>query len=316
MTPELRSEAAAWVARRCSGEPEPGQQRDFLAWLNRSEAHARAYAEAEALWESMRDLEVLAGTELRRARRRVGRQRRRLRWVRLASAALIVAVLVNLSWLITVMWDHQQATYQTALGQRQMVELADGSRLELDTQSTVQIDYSHRRRQIRLLQGQAVFTVAHEARPFEVWAGGTRVLDIGTQFEVRYLDQRLTVVVLDGAVSVTPAGGKTTLLQRGLSVSQDHEGRLQPPQVVDPARSAAWRRGELVFQNQKLRDVLQELARYHRGTVTVSQPLLLETRVSGVVQADDLAQSLRTVAAALPARLSQTSPQQWRLDAR
>ena len=65
-----------------------------------------------------------------------------------------------------------------------------------------------------------------------------------------------------------------------------------------------------------MREVLYELARYHGGSIAVGKVGLMDIRISGAVPTDDLELALRTVAAALPARLSQAGPQAWRLDPR
>ncbi len=324
----VRAAATEWLARRNNGGQGAQDQRAFLAWLNASEAHRQAYAQAEALWETLRDLDQVAGQQLAQARSFLHRRNKPpRRWgmaaalgVAVAAAAVLMVIGGGGLWitdrLSDRLSDRQDATYQTAVGQRRSIDLPDGSRLELNTDSLARVHYSRSVREIHLVQGQAVFTVAQDRdRPFDVMAGSGRVRDISTQFEVRRWPDRTTVAVLDGAVEVSPGPNRLpTRLSRGLSVGFSDAGALSAPQAIDLNTHAAWRDGRIVIQNQPLREVLQELGRYHGGSITVSRPSLMDLRLSGIVPTDDLALALRTVAAALPARLHQSGPQAWRLD--
>jgi transmembrane sensor len=313
----LRADATEWLARRSNGGQNAQDQRAFLAWLNASESHRRAYAEAEDLWEALRGLDRVAERQLVQARGYVQRRRRPSAGRRAAIAAVVLLAAGGLWWA-----DQQShlddSRHVTAVGQRQAIDLPDGSRLELNTDSQALVHYSRHVREVRLLRGQAVFTVAMDHdRPFDVIVGQGRVRDISTQFEVRRWADRTRVAVLDGAVEVSPGPNRPPArLTRGLSVDFSDKGDLSAPRAIDINTHAAWRDGQIVFQNQTLREVLEELARYHGGSIAVGSPGLMDVRISGAVPTDDVALALRTVAAALPARLHQAGPQSWRLDPR
>lgn len=313
----LRAEASEWLARRNNGGQNAQDQRAFLAWLNASESHRRAYAEAEDLWETLRDLDGVAQRHMVQARGFLQGRCRPPAGRRVAVAALVMLATGGL-WWADLHSDVYDSSHATALGERQVIDLPDGSRLELNTDSQAVVHYSRHVREVRLLRGQAVFTVATDHdRPFDVIVDHGRVRDISTQFEVRRWPNRTTVAVLDGDVEVTPGPNRPAArLTRGLSLGFSDGGDLSAPRAIDINTHAAWREGRIVFTNQALREVLEELARYHGGSIAVGKPSLMEVRISGVVPTDDLALALRTVAAALPARLSQTGPQSWRLDPR
>lgn len=313
----LRTEATEWLARRSNGGQTAQDQRAFLAWLNASEAHRRAYAEAEDLWETLRGLDRVAERQLVQARGFLQRRRRPPAGRRVALAAAVLLATGGLWW--ADLHSHlDDSSHATALGQRQVIDLPDGSRMELNTDSQALVHYSRHVREVRLLRGQAVFTVAMDhGRPFDVIVGRGRVRDISTQFEVRRWADRTHVAVLDGAVEVSPGPHRPAArLTRGLSLGFSDGGELSAPRAIDINTHAAWREGRIVFQNQPLREVLEELARYQGGRIAVGTPGLMDIRISGAVPTDDLALALRTVAAALPARLSPVGPQVWRLDPR
>ncbi|MDX9737478.1 MAG: FecR family protein [Azonexus sp.] len=304
--------AAEWLARRHSGSYGAADQRAFMQWLNASVENHMAYAEAERLWEEMRALDTIASAQLAEARAFMERQQQRKRrcYALFASAA---AVLLSL-----VLWQGHFApdSYRTAVGEQRSIELADGSRLDLNTDSEAVVRYSSHERAIDLLRGQAIFTVAHgDARQFNVHAGGAVIRDIGTRFDVRLQETTAMVAVLDGEIEIS-GDGRTLALQRGQGVSYARSGRLGSLQAVDVERLSAWRDGKLLFRAEALAEVIEELQRYHRATILIGDPGLMKIRVSGVFPTNDLPLALQTIAATLPVTLQQTGSDNWLIKGR
>lgn len=314
---EIQAEAAAWLARRNNGEHSAEDQRAFLVWLNASAAHREAFAKAEALWEQMRGLDSIADQQLAEARAFLARNRPQPARRRFAVAALAF-ITAGVVWQTDFLSYLNDQTYQTAVGESQSIDLADGSRLELNINSAAKVHYSRAGREVRLLYGQAVFSVAHgDQRPFDVYAGKGKIRDIGTQFDVRYNDDWVSVAVLDGEVEVFgKLDSSPKPLHRGQQVSYTPTGEITAMQTIDINTFSAWREGKLVFQGLPLKSVLEELGRYHRASITVTAPKILDTKVSGVFPTDNLAQAMQTIATALPIKLTQTSKQSWQIDLR
>ncbi|MBK9519621.1 MAG: FecR domain-containing protein [Anaeromyxobacter sp.] len=318
--PEVRAEAARRVALR-AGEARGGPADLALAgWLTQDPTHLEAFREAEAVWGELGRLREVAGPHLAEARREVAEVRLRRR--RLAGGGLLagaVAALLAVGWFLDPLATLDDRTYRTARGQRLVVALADGSRLELDTDTAVRVHASRRLREATLLRGQALFTVAHgDPRPFDVLAGDGRIRDVGTQFNVRLQGDRVAVTVLEGAVDVRagPGDDQATRLVEGSRLSYGPSGPAGPAERVEAASTAAWRQGRLDFTGRSLGEVLAELGRYHDAALTVSSAGILELRVSGAFPTDDLPLTLRTIAATLPVQVRQTGPQAFRLDPR
>lgn len=314
---EIQAQAAEWLARRNNGEHSAEEQRAFLVWLNDSDVHREAYARAEVLWEQMRGLDAVADKQLNDARAFLARKRRQPVLRRFAAAALILLA-VGIAWQLDPLSYLDAQTYQTAQGQTRVVDLSDGSRLELNTDSVAQVHYSRHGREITLLRGQAVFTVAHgDRRPFEVFAGKGKIRDIGTQFDVRHAVNGVSIAVLDGEVEVAGIPNATPMpVRRGQMIGYRLSGELTPVRSIDIDTYSAWREGRLVFRAQPLREVLEELGRYHRASVTVTAPGVLDTKVSGIFPTDDLPQAMQTIAATLPIRLTRLGELSWRIDRR
>jgi transmembrane sensor len=129
------------------------------------------------------------------------------RWRRLASAAS-VAVLAILGGTL-MMLELSAPIYTTALGEQRSMQFEDGSTVELNSRSKIRVKYSKQERDVELLEGQALFHVAHDAgRPFIVAVGSTRVRAVGTQFDVYKKSSATVVTVVEGRVAVysTPHG--------------------------------------------------------------------------------------------------------------
>lgn len=314
---EIQAQATAWLARRSNGEHSAEEQRSFLVWLNASAAHREAYARAEALWEQMRELDVVAERQLNDARAFLARKQRQPTLRRFAAAALVLLA-TGFIWQADCLSYLDDQTYQTAQGQIKTIDLADGSRLELDPASEARVHFSRREREIRLVRGRAVFTVAHgDSRPFEVFAGQVQIRDIGTQFDVRHGADGVAVAVLDGEVEVTgQANAAPVTLRRGQLLSYAPSGTLGPMQAIDIDSYSAWRQGKLVFQARPLREVLEELGRYQPARLTVTAPGILDTQVSGIFPTDNLPQAMQTIAATLPIRLTRIGEHAWKIDPR
>src|SRR5205823_4691644 len=94
-------------------------------------------------------------------------------------------------------------TLRTAAGERRVVTLSDGSQVQLDSLSELQVRYSGQTRALELIKGQARFDVAHETgRPFEVNAASRKVVALGTAFNIDLLGKTL-LVTLNAVPSAT-----------------------------------------------------------------------------------------------------------------
>ena len=241
-------------------------------------------------------------------------------------------------------WQRWQATplfsrsYQTRRGQFADVPLPDGSRIELDTATQVEVTYYRRRREVRLLDGQALFSVtADPARPFQVDVAPLRVTVVGTRFSVRHTpdigsDDLAKVAVESGRVLVEarPAGpadradhaaptgdgdssrdsASRRLLGAGQQVASTVEGGLTAISAVAEGGIAPWREFRVAFDNQRLDHALAELARYRDLPLPlrVRDPAVAALPITGVFDPRDLVTFRRVLPLSLPVRLRETSP--------
>ncbi|MDO4724797.1 MAG: FecR domain-containing protein [Comamonadaceae bacterium] len=298
-------EAALWYARLLPGAAElrgPAQQRQqqeqaFAAWLAADPLHAQAWARVQALGQRM--AKVPAGIALSTLDR-PGPARRPV--LRALALLLLAGGGAALGWRQL----SGRAAQVTALGERRRLELADGSALELDSQTALDVDFHASERALRLRQGAILVTTrpdpAQPTRPFVVYTPQARILALGTRFEVRVAPEASTVTVLEHAVQVSPLGqpGAAQRVQAGqrLRVQRAGVGAIE----ASAPGAGAWAQGRLVVWDRPLAEVAAELARYRRGWLSCD-PAVAGLRVSGVLPLDDTDQALASLAESFALRI-------------
>lgn len=258
-----------------------------------------------------------------------------------AAAAAIAFALVGGGWMG---WDHWrrmptfEQTFATARGQQLTAILPDanaatrtsGSRLQLDTATRVEVRLYRDRREARLNDGQAMFSVEPDAeRPFHVWAGALRITVLGTRFSVRHtlsgLDAGQTIVSVeegrvrvakasrDGAaadesdvqvLSATDPGNNPMVeLNAGQKVVADSAGRLGPVVSVPASSVAPWRSGRISFDQTPLAQAIAEFERYGRTGLVVRDPAVAALPVGGSYSLQQWQRFTEALPQVLPVRL-------------
>jgi transmembrane sensor len=192
--------------------------------------------------------------------------------------------------------------YTTAIGEQRSIKLPDGSVVQLNTNSRVELHFSKEARDVRLLAGEALFVVAHDrARPFRVDTGTAIVQAVGTQFNLYRHQDRTTVSVIEGRVQITTAAAPpkmSALAQRSappmpipLAVGEEAtvggDGHIIKRATPDVTRAIAWRERRLVFRDDPLTDVIVEFNRYNSLQLRVEGEDVGRRRFTGVLDADN-----------------------------
>lgn len=208
----IEEEAGAWLIR-LDGDSAPtvAELASLREWLARSPVHREQLGRLADFWGKMNVLTELAVPLGHPARRANGGFLHGLRRVNLRTglaslAATIVAIGIGVAtslWYLPDPLLSSNGLYATAVGQQQSTTLADGSVVLLNTNSQLKVDYNSEFRNIRLLQGEAHFTVEKDAaHPFRVYAGNRRVQAVGTAFSVYLKDNTVDVTVTEGEVAL------------------------------------------------------------------------------------------------------------------
>ncbi|WP_175650150.1 FecR family protein [Pseudomonas sp. Marseille-P9899] len=210
--------------------------------------------------------------------------------------------LLSLALLAAVAWldpAYHSEHYLTQVGQRQTLQLADGSQVVLDSASELDVSWHLLSRRSELRRGQALFEVSPRVyRPFLVDAGPAQVRVVGTRFNVSRYDSDVRVTVAEGRVAVR-AGEASSLLEPGQQV-RVHEGRLEPVAQVDAHEVGAWRNGQLIFESTPLTEVIGVIQRYHPQPIRLTGAGLDNLPVSGVFDSAHVERLLTLLPVILP----------------
>ena len=310
---DMHTDAAVdWLMRRAAGPLDEHQARAFEAWLAESAEHRQAYDEVEWIWGAAAAVEGQPRIEARR--RWVLRS---VNWMRpdrrAIAAALVAAVLgaatLGIGW-INASKPLATQSFKTNVGQQATVTLPDGSTVTLNTDTIVRTRADDERRMVYLDKGQAFFKVAKDHRhPFIVHAAGRTVTALGTAFDVRVDGGALKVVLVEGKVRVetakpsagqlsltpanrqgstaAPAPQQATEMSAGseLVALTDSDWRLTRTNV---ARETSWLNRQIVFDDQPLGAIVDEMNRYTDKKMIIDDPALARRRLSGIYTVGDL----------------------------
>src|SRR6185437_413334 len=159
----VRAEAAAWIARLHGPDRARAVEAGFRRWLAEDPAHAAEFELATDVWNETAGVSLHARYGLSGYRRTLSHNRSTWGW---GIAAGLAASLLAAAWIAQTLW---RSIVTTGVGEQKTIILADGSRVTLNTDSRIIVDYGKHTRTVILRYGEAYFQVVHnQARPFTV----------------------------------------------------------------------------------------------------------------------------------------------------
>jgi len=279
------------------------EQRALDTWLAADRRRLGAFARARAVSAHFDRASALGTTFDPRLFRPAGPKKPLARtqvWLSVAAAAGVAGLVAVFGLYLS------KNEFATRRGEIRTISLDDGSTITLNTQTEVNVDYSNSTRKIELRKGEALFNVAKDPlRPFSVLAGGTAVRVLGTSFTVRRLaDERVKVLVREGAVEVTQSSGADTQPVRLAARTQAlAQARTNPVvEVVPPSqieRDLAWQQGMISLDGMTLGQAAAEFARYSRVPIIIDDPAITERTVTGLFAANNPVGFARAVATSM-----------------
>ncbi|HYG25499.1 MAG TPA: FecR family protein [Caulobacteraceae bacterium] len=297
--------AAFWDSRLRSPLCTEEDRAAFTAWREADPANAAAFERLQAGVAALHEA-FNASAELRAMNDRALELKAEPRWGRMA-AGVAAAVTLGLGgwWAASVPLGPEPlptnamqvasgqgaSIYQTGVGERSTVTLADGSKVTLNTRSRVEVSYTADQRSLRLISGQALFEVAkNKDRPFVVAAGPRQVTALGTAFDIRLDGEKVQVTLIEGRVKVAPT--RPTLLQKVAATERELTPGQQlvatadsfggEVQRADTAAATRWREGKVVFADTPLTEAVAEMNRYLPEPILIGDPALQRFSVNGM----------------------------------
>lgn len=291
----LRIEAADWLMRQRTSDLWAQEDQAALeSWLAKSPAHLLAYWRLEAAWSRTDRLAALRDVP----QARPAQARRKNIGSFLTRSVAVAACFAVVGFLLLRSSVPLGREFSTSVGGHETIRLADGSLIELNTNTTVHVLDGGNGRTVTLDKGEAYFQIVHnQASPFEVLVGDRKLVDIGTAFSVRKETNRLQVAIVEGQVRFAPLhpkDGKPIYLSSGdmlvASAGKTSVTRLASP---DLKSELGWRRGLLIFYRKPLADAAEEFNRYNQQQIVVVGEAAGKLPVSGALSANDPEQFVR-----------------------
>jgi transmembrane sensor len=306
----IEEQASAFVAR-LRGEVDARERQVIADWIEANPHHAVAFARMEAAWEAGERLRACPPPLEAEGRLDAEPEPSRIPRVLLSRRAVLVgstaATLVAAAG--TALWRYAQDVelYRTRLGERRDIRLADGSRIHLNTASTVEVSLRKDNRRIHLVKGEALFEVAHDpGRPFLVDAGGAKLRAVGTAFNVRIRESVVELTVTDGVVAVGVNAAAVRRLDARRVAAGDgaviRSGAVAPT-TLNPTllrQRLAWQDGVIELDGETLSQAVDEFNRYRARPIIVGDPRLANLRVGGRFEVDEAAKFLTAVEGSFP----------------
>ena len=363
----IKEEAGAWIVKMDQGELSPEQTAELQQWIAKSDFHRNYLHQLAHNWDSMGILQELAAlfpiqptavmpatqpvmpakagisnpqppTPKTWLQNLIAQLKQPKAWAPTLATFALVAILIN---------TQQPNHFETDIGQQASYQLSDGTRITLNTNSELKVDYSQDRRRIYLLRGEAHFDVAkNPQRPFMVYAGEGMVWAVGTAFNVRYLNAgnhagnlpdslvgtlvgtSIDVTVTEGTVKIfadiEPDKNTSLDVNDAQSSPTDHEQLVHagksvqyskvinatqttPAQVLE--QKLAWQHGALIFKGETLEQAIKEIARYTDKQLIITDPSIKNIRVGGHYKTDNIDSLLASLSETLEIKLEQKGSQ-------
>lgn len=284
----------------------------FEKWRVEDTAHASAFEKVAEAWALPETNEVARNLAVRRdaiqlEQSKVVNFRRRsgtyVQWIAAAAATILIAIGVQQSPDIRIRWE---ADYITAAGVQRTLALPDGSKLTMNTDTAVALDFENGRRSVRLLKGEAYFDVVRDpAHPFVVAAEFSEVEVKGTAFSVRSDSDQDLIALERGLVEVrrqSDLSDKAELKPGEAIVATAM--KISPVFPVKGSEAFAWLDGQVAFQDRPFKAVLHELSRYYGHSVIIANDGFDNVKVNGRYRVNDPERAIRSLATTVGAAVT------------
>ncbi len=325
----IEEEAGEWLIKLDGDTALSAEEREMLGeWLKRSARHKAALKDLAAFWGKMNvltDLAVPLGNNEPQAEQDSTAVETQGIFAfkpraMAAAAVMLSAVIAFTFWYTPDSLYDSNGLYATVVGQQQISTLADGSVIQLNTNSQIEVKFNSHFRNVYLLQGEGHFSVARDPdRPFRVYAGDGMIQAVGTAFTVHLNAQDIDITVTEGQVALaavnemkitssqslseresrikadsgdethmqnlgTLVAGQSTIMKHRVLNESKAEISLDSIQTIDQpelARRLSWRHGLLSYSGETLKEVVADISRYTTVSIEIMDPKVEAIKIGG-----------------------------------
>lgn len=302
----VATEAIEWMFELQSEDSSAETYQNLMLWRKQSAEHEQAWQRIEILNKKLKSV----SSPLAKAVTYSGLTEKDQLSRRDSFKALALFLVVGSSTLLIekqIPWQSILADVHTKIGQRQRITLADGSVLDLNTDTAISIDFTQLERRVYLHKGEILVVTAKDKqavpRPFIVETQQGELMPIGTKFSVYQRDEQCRLMVIEGAVQVHPRGELNLweIIKAQQQVHFDQYG-FYNIEAADE-NTMAWTSGMIIASGMRLADFLNEL-NLHRSGVLRCDPAVENIKLSGSYPLADTNLILTSLAQTLPIEIS------------
>ena len=295
LDPLLR-QALAWVIRLHSGTATADDAAALALWRSRSPEHEAAFRDAVRLWRSLGeaarklvdDGELPSATTPPRQKARGRVNRRALIGGAIAASVAGGYLTVRPPFGLWPSIEELSADYRTAKGEQRNIALSDDVSLTLNTQTSIVVRSRSAGPHLELISGEAAVVARRDdTAPLVVDAAGGRITARRASFDVRCLDEAVSVSCIDGEVDVA-VRGQSISIAKERQVSYSATAGLGPAFAVDLEQARAWQNGLLVVRDWSVNRLVEEINRYRPGKILIMDADLGKRMISGTFYLDHL----------------------------
>lgn len=286
----IREKAAHWLLclEDATADERKAYDIEVEAWFEMDERHRQVFEQMQEIWSASDN--------------KVNKQGINRPLAGLSMLALVAVMCTQMPW------GYWTATHRSNVGEIQTIQLADGTKATLNTNSAINIKFDDNQRRIELIRGEIMVTVAKDStrRTFSIVTPHGSANAMGTIYSTRLKEQETIVSVYESSVEVTPQQNpnNAVILNAGQSawLSKNNVSDSLPVKLRKPD----WAQGKLVFNNVPLADVVERLNNYRQGTISISTEVVKrDLHFTGLVPAQDSDAALALIADALGLELNQ-----------
>lgn len=292
-------QAIQWMLRLRESGHDPALQQECRQWRTAHYEHEQAWQRVIHLHQDL-DLRAVpgAGLALQTLENSQRRLHRRQALKLLGGAAMVGTATWVGKDLDTV--DAWTSDYATGTGERRSFTLPDGSLMQLNTRSAVDLAFNEQQRMVRLKQGELMIA-CNPQRSLLVETRDALLEGFEGRFVVRQDSDCTQVSVSHGRVAIHRPG-QLQWIESGQNWRLDALGKHRLEQVAMDAM--AWTEGLIITRDMRLFDFLAQVSRYRHGYLGCSDDIA-DLRLSGVFRLEDPEQLLQLLPRTLPVRLRQ-----------
>ena len=293
----VREAAIAWFLRMQQMDIEHPDRSKFEAWLMLDASHQQAYQAVSEVWEGFDSTSDLKSLDAAMAQKAFLEQQRSRKLSQSITGVLSILLIAVFSLFGYHTWQAQPTLEIVAIaevGQVKAQTLEDGTKLNINANSEVEVTYYRNKRLVKLNRGEVIFEVARdESRPFIVDSGYGRITVLGTRFAVNRLQKRTRVSVDHGRVQFEAVDANGSVSQSPLILKNGEVAELQQNQM--PKRTAqcasdafSFAKGTISFDKAGLDEIAETLSRYRKPAVRLQSSLEDDTQITAVIKVQDI----------------------------